>query len=166
MVFRYYDGRVDERYCIGTDYRGGFCYAEMVNDDYTTEEIFYDDLDYGREVRIGDPCIDCPKEVRALVREKEVLGECGWYAHRGDIVEVIKGKKYPIGMKMAVIDCKEVRFGSHMTLQIIFGSEKGIERIDADNVKIIAIRGGSKNQEQYNDVHDITYSDNIREVVA
>ena len=166
MVFRYYDGRVDERYCIDMDCRGGHCHAIMVNDDYTTDEIFYDDLDYGKEVRIGDPYIDCPEDVRALVREKKVFGESGWFAETGDIVEVIKGKKYPVGMKMAVIDFKEVRYNGYLTLYITFGSEKGIERIDADNVKIIAIRGGSKNQEQYKDVHDITYSDNIREVVA
>ena len=166
MTFNYYDGRVDKRYCVGTRCSGGYCYAIMVNDNYTTEEIYYDDIEYDTSRRIGEPHIDCPDNIAILVREIIVSGQDGWSAEKGDIVEVVKGTKFPIGMKMSVIDFESTNYKGHKMLYITFGSEKGIEKIAADNVKIIAIKGGSRNQEQYNDVHNVTYSDKIWKVVA
>lgn len=161
MTFNYYDGSVDKRYCLTTECRGGFCYAIMVNDNYTTEEIYYDDIEYDTSRRIGEPHIDCPREVRVLVREKAVLGQDGHRADVGDIVEVVKGRKYPKGMKMSVVRVIEGhfnnRYGHYVKSCVMFGSENGYESIDSDNVRIIAIKGGSKNQEEYNDVHSVSY---------
>lgn len=159
MAFRYYDGRVDERYCLTAECRGGLCIAVMVNDDLTTDEILYDDYDYQSSRRIGEPRVDCPEDIRIKVREKKVLGESGVLSQPGDVVEVVKGRKYPIGMKLVVSDVKDGGYnryrGYYVSSTIVFGSEKGIEEIDVSNVRIIAVRGGTVNQDQYNDVHSM-----------
>ena len=169
MTFRYYDGKVDERYCIGLDCSGGLCEAIMVNDDYSTDRILYDDYDR-QDARKGEPKVDCPREIRLLVREKEVLGQNGYYAEPGDIVEVVKGRKYPIGMKMAVVCVRnyanDYSRGWKPRDELFFGSENGYEAIAPENVRIIAIKGGSQNQEEYSDVHELAVYKNGREVLA
>ena len=63
MVLRYYDRTVDERPCLDYYVRGGFCIALMVNEDGTTQEVKYDDLEYDKSRRIGEPNIDASEEV-------------------------------------------------------------------------------------------------------
>ena len=169
MTLRYYDGTTDTRYCLTTYCSGGRCFATMVNDDLTTEDVFYDDYE-DQCGRIGEPKIDCPKDIAIAVREKNVLGKDGCYAEEGDIVEVVKGRKFPKGMKMAVVRIRDGYFSNtyrhHVDMCLVFGSENGYETIDPCNVKIIAIRGGKHNQEEYNDVHDLSVYKNGQEVVA
>ena len=68
------------------------------------------------------------------------IGECGLLAEVGDIVEVVKGRKYPIGMRMVVNGFYSYRYhnGYGVDPQIVFGGEGKLEKINAENVKIIA----------------------------
>ena len=69
------------------------------------------------------------------------IGKEGYLAHKGDIVEVFKGRKYPIGMRMVVADIVPVSdwWGRFMRNDIEFvGEGFEIEHIDAHHTKIIA----------------------------
>ena len=95
--------------------------------------------------------------------EKNRLGKGGIYAEVGDIVEVVKGRKYPIGMRMVVDGfdawCKyasrDGRFCAYGDKQIVFGGEGKMESINADNVKIIAQTEDRKDNPLYKNVHNI-----------
>ena len=96
------------------------------------------------------------------------IGKSGLYAEIGDVVEVVKGRKYPVGMKMVVCDftawCKYDTdnflyhsgrsFQAYGDKQIVFGGEGKMEKINADNVKIIALTEDRSNPE-YRNVHKI-----------
>lgn len=109
MVLRYYDRTVDERPCLDYYVRGGFCIALMVNEDGTTQEVKYDDLEYDSSRRIGEPKIDASEEVIEKVRRVRLLGKTPRNSadiykrvRAGDVVEVVKGRKYPKGTRITV----------------------------------------------------------------
>lgn len=92
------------------------------------------------------------------------LGMDGEYAEIGDIVEVVKGRKYPIGMKMVVNGfdawCKYAStsgrsFQAWGDKQIVFGGEGKLESINAHNVKIIAKTEDRNGNPLYRNVHAI-----------
>lgn len=143
MVFEYYDGRVDGRPCLDYVSRGGMCFAIMANDDGTTEEIRYDDLDYDAQYRrIGEPVLDASDEVCEKVRRVNVLNRmpkissCDYRGVRiGDVVEVVKGRKYPKGTRFAVADFYTFRKNARVGIDYVRGING--ERISADNVVIV-----------------------------
>lgn len=102
---------------------------------------------------------DCQK---SHIRYGEIsrLGKSGGYAKKGDMVMVVKGRKYPIGMRMVVDGfdayCKytsyDGRFSAYGQKQIVFGGEGKMESISADNVIIIAT---DRQDPAYNNVHSI-----------
>lgn len=109
MTLRYYDGSIDERECIAIECNSLSCKAIMVNPDYTTERVEYDNLDY-QDGRKGEPKIDATSETMNRVREKALLGHMPSFlrfgpwrdVHPGDVVEVVKGRKYPKGTLITI----------------------------------------------------------------
>lgn len=87
------------------------------------------------------------------------MGLSGYNAEIGDVVEVVKGRKYPVGMKMVVCGFQvwKPEYKSRGTVpgrQIVFGGEGKLETISEDNVKIIAQTEDRTNPE-YRNVHKI-----------
>lgn len=79
------------------------------------------------------------------------IGESGRYAEIGDIVEVVKGRKFPIGMRMVVSGIQdgycywESSHGRYACAcnghEIVFVDEGFVfNSVHEDNVKIIAVR--------------------------
>lgn len=87
----------------------------------------------------------------------------GSWAQPGDIVEVIRGKNFPIGMKFIVVDYVPLRFwgGSwhwHRDGDIFLKFiDEGFKpaMIRGDYCKIIAVREERENNPLYSDVHDV-----------
>lgn len=98
------------------------------------------------------------------------LGKSGRFAEVGDIVEVVKGRKFPIGMKMVVAGfdawCKYSygfdgphwgrAFQAFGDKQILFYGE-GFKKynINADNVEIVAIHEDKDWNPEYRNVHEV-----------
>ena len=97
---------------------------------------------------------------------KDRVGKSGIFAERGDIVEVVKGRKYPIGMRFVVADkssyCKYQNiyngFRAYADEQLVFYDE-GFRKsyINSDNVVIVAQNEDRENPE-YDNVHMIEVS--------
>ena len=92
------------------------------------------------------------------------IGMDGTCAEVGDIVEVVKGRKYPVGMRMVVNGfdawCKYAStsgrsFRAYGDTMIVFGGEGKMESINAKNVKIIAQNETRLNNPLYKNVHNI-----------
>lgn len=98
------------------------------------------------------------------------IGKNGWFAEEGDVVEVVKGRKFPIGMKFVVAENKlhyRVYNGSIIGQHNLYSrsneylmfydmTDRGIKEqyINADNVVIIAQDEDRKNPE-YKNVHSV-----------
>lgn len=86
----------------------------------------------------------------------------GSWAQPGDIVEVIRGKNFPIGMKFIVNDYTTLRFwgGSwhwHRNGDVFlkFIDEGRPATIRGDYCKIIAVHEDRENNPLYADVHEV-----------
>lgn len=91
------------------------------------------------------------------------IGKNGIFAEVGDVVKVVKGRKYPIGMKMVVNGfdawCKYAStsgrsFQAWGDKQIVFGGEGKMESIRAENVVIVA-QTEDRSSPEYRNVHTI-----------
>ena len=95
--------------------------------------------------------------------EGDRLGESGWYAQKGDIVKVVRGRKFPIGMKFVVDDYNTERFwaGSwhyHPSGDVfLYFYDEGFKqcRIDASYTVIVAMSEDRKDNPEYKNVHDV-----------
>ena len=89
------------------------------------------------------------------------IGESGKFAEIGDIVEVVKGKKFPIGMKFVVADVVPLRFYGgqyhyHKDGDIfLYFYDEGFkyERIDSYNTVIVAKTESREDNPEYDQVH-------------
>lgn len=141
-MIHYYNGKKDERECV--DILGGtLVHAVMVNDDYSLDRVLIDDYDY-QDGRVGNAKIDASDETCAKVRAKLMLGEMPYNAperykgvRAGDIVEVVKGRKYPIGMTITVKEYTNYRTPFYDVIPYIVGTDG--EFIQAKNCKVIAV---------------------------
>ena len=86
----------------------------------------------------------------------------GDWAQVGDIVEVIRGKNYPVGMKFIVNDYITLRFWGgawhwHRNGDVFlkFIDEGRPAMIKGDYCKIIAIHEDRENNPLYADVHEV-----------
>ena len=145
MVIIYDIGKVDERECVDLECTSQSVYAIMVNDDYTLDSVLTDDVDR-QDGYIGRGVIDASDETHEKVREKIMTGRRPYITHYkfrgvkiGDIVEVVKGRKYTIGDEIEVADLYSytLPYGRD-TIDYICGT-KG-EKIQAKNCKIIKFR--------------------------
>jgi hypothetical protein len=139
-MIRYYNGNIDARHTITTNVDGSSVYALQVNIDGSYDWIQFDDLEYDKSVRIADCTIDATAqdiEAYEAYRRKELIGRSGHIAHIGNIVKVVKGRKYPIGLEATVLDTYEYivpnTYGHKKTWYLI--TDKG--RIDGLNCLII-----------------------------
>lgn len=146
MAFRYYDGTYEPRPCIDLLYCGGICYAKMVNDDLTFENVYYDDADYGAERRLADPRIDASEELIERVRQAHIVGKMPHFtgmeyqsARAGDVVEVVKGRKYPVGQKIVIAKTFEYFVHSYDRVGITYIVGTKGERIQAKNTVVCAL---------------------------
>ena len=78
---------------------------------------------------------------------------CGYYPYKGSIAEVVKGRKFPIGMKFAIADFYTTSIHYQTKCYIEFYDE-GFKkvRIDGENVRIVAY-DREDNPEEYKNVH-------------
>ena len=145
MAIIYYNGNVDERECVDLECTSQSVHAIMVNDDYTLDRVFIDDVDR-QDGRIGRGVIDASDETHEKVREKFMTGRKAYISYNkfkgvkiGDTVEVAKGRKYTIGDEIEVADVYSytLPYGRD-TVDYICGT-KG-EKIQAKNCKIIKFR--------------------------
>lgn len=87
------------------------------------------------------------------------VGCDGYSAEVGDIVKVVKGRKYPIGMKMVVADAGWRNYngypGYHDEWMLEFYDCNGINVISPANVVIVAQKENRKSDPEYRDVHRI-----------
>ena len=98
------------------------------------------------------------------------IGKNGWVAEEGDVVEVVKGRKFPIGMKFVVAENKlhyryyngsiigeQYNLYSNTEYLMFYDmTDRGIKEqyINAENVKIIAKNEDRENPE-YKSVHNV-----------
>ena len=145
MVIIYNSGNVDERECVDLECTSQSVHAVMVNDDYTLDRVFIDDVDR-YDGKIGRGVIDASDETHEKVREKLMVGRRPYISlHKfkgvkiGDVVEVVKGRKYNIGDEIEVADLYRYTppYGRD-SVDYIRGT-KG-EKIQAKNCKIIKFR--------------------------
>lgn len=93
-------------------------------------------------------------------RKTDRIGESGYYAEIGDIVEVVKGRKFPIGMKMVVagvyngypkyVSPTYTAFAEDVIMFYDEGFKKAY--ISIDNVRIIATEHEG---DEYKNVHEV-----------
>lgn len=100
-------------------------------------------------------------------RDRNIYGPArlhgfGDWAQPGDVVEVIRGKNYPIGMKFIVNDYTTLRFWAgrwhyHRDGDVFlkFVDEGRPAMIKADYCKIIGIHEQRENNPLYADVHSV-----------
>ena len=145
MVIIYDFGNVDERECVDLECTSLSVHAIMVNEDYTLDSVLTDDVDR-QDGYIGRGVIDASDETHEKVREKLMTGRKAYISYNkfrgvktGDVVEVVKGRKYTIGDEIEVADVYRytLPYGRD-TVDYICGT-KG-EKIQAKNCKIIKFR--------------------------
>ena len=88
------------------------------------------------------------------------IGLCGAYAEVGDIVEVVKGRKFPIGMKMVVTNRACFNYNGYPGYRDDYKIEfydEGFKKqyISEYNVKIIAQHESKKDNPEYVNVHRV-----------
>ena len=87
------------------------------------------------------------------------VGKDGYVAEVGDVVQVVKGRKYPIGMKFVVADAGWFNFngypGYHDDWLLIFYDCDGRNVISPANVVIVAQKENRKNDPEYKNVHNV-----------
>ena len=145
MAIIYNNGNVDERECVDLECTSLSVHAIMVNDDYTLDRVFIDDVDR-QDGYLGRGVIDASDETHEKVREKNMTGRRPYIAYHkfsgvkiGDIVEVVKGRKYTIGDEIEVADVYSytLPYGRD-TVDYIRGTNG--EKIQAKNCKITKFR--------------------------
>lgn len=93
------------------------------------------------------------------VKENRILDEfevtCDYRPCRGCIAEVVKGRKFPIGMKFAVSGfyTKNTPVGTKCYLEFYDVGFRKVS-IDGENVKIVAY-DREDNPEEYRNVHNV-----------
>lgn len=95
------------------------------------------------------------------------IGKDGYFAEVGDIVEVVKGRKFPVGMKMVVAGTGYAyryydgsivgsTHDSYGKEHIMFYDEPNKKAyIDIENVRIIAKNEDREDNPEYRNVHSI-----------
>ena len=141
-MIKYYDGRVDTRPTLTTEVSGGFVYAIQMNKDGSTEAICYDDLEYGAEVREADVCVDANDfdyDLNERYLAYNRLGKEGIYAKVGDVVKIIKGRKYAKNIEFTVSKINRYSIpGTYGHKVIIYLCDINNEyRVDAFNTLIV-----------------------------
>lgn len=144
-MLKFSDGRIDERKCIGgrVDVVSDQMIAVMVNEDLTIESI---PIENDIEVIVDG------EHLIPLVREKDILNHKGIFAKKGDIVRVTKGRKVPVGTNLLTEYTKlgTLHGCKRDTSYLYYKDTNGeMQRINADNTIIIAVKGGTQNQELY-----------------
>lgn len=148
MALKYDNGDIDPRPCIGTRGTYSRAYALMVNDDGTIDEILYDDTDRGNHAW-ATPVKDATPEILTKVASKARVGNRAIVTphydnyktvQKGDIVEVVKGRKYPKGTKI------EVEKTSIYTVPNTYGKKwigyilgTNGEKVNADNCVVVSV---------------------------
>lgn len=79
---------------------------------------------------------------------------CGYIPFRGSIAEVVKGKKFPIGMKFVIAGFHTKKVNYYDTKCYIEFYDEGFKKvtIDGENVRIVAY-DREDNPEEYKNVH-------------
>lgn len=104
-MIKYYDGRVDERHTFRTEIGNGYVYAIQLNKDGSTQSVIIDDIDYGKEFRVGEAVVDATADdykLHEIYLARRRIGGNGILAREGDIVKVVAGRKLPIGTTFTV----------------------------------------------------------------
>lgn len=87
------------------------------------------------------------------------VGKCGMFAEVGDIVQVVKGRKYEKGLKFVVDDFASFNYngypGWHDDLRIVFYDYNGKNYIDPMNVEIVAKNEDREFNPEYANVHSV-----------
>ena len=140
-MIKFYNGEIDRRMTYDVIVSGGIVTAYQVKDDYTLDSVFIDDFEYERSIRTGDYVIDVTAEVAEKVmnvKRAERVGQDGFMGLIGNIVKVVRGKKYPLGYTTKICGYAEFSpigcYGHQKTFYII--GTNG-ERIDRRNIEII-----------------------------
>lgn len=142
MAIHYFNGETDERECV--DYGGSsLIHAYMVNPDYTLDKVFIDDMDR-QDGMIGRATIDATDDTCEKVRAVNMVGKIPFISgikykgvRKGDIVEVIKGRKYNHGDLITVADYYNYKL-PYDTVDYIIGANG--EKIASHNCKILRVR--------------------------
>lgn len=143
-MIKFYDGTVDERPTLRTSVSGGFVYAHQMNKDGSVDAICYDDLEYGKEVREADVIVDATDFDYDLEERREAferIGKSAIVANIGDIVEIFKGKKFPIGKQVVVKNKARWyvpnAYNKIWTDYIVFEEDGEEHKVDCGNAKIV-----------------------------
>lgn len=144
-MIKYYNGKIDERHTLRTTVNGGRVYAIQINPDGSKDPVCYDDYDYDRDRREADVVIDATEEdyrLEQIWEAKYRIGKEGFLAHVGDIVKVVKGRKFDKGLVLEVINDSiyvvDGTYGHKQVRYLHFKDKDGnINKIIAENTKII-----------------------------
>lgn len=144
-MIKYYNGEIDERHTLRTTVNGGRVYAIQINSDGSKDPVCYDDLDYGKDRREADVIIDATEEdykLEQIWEAKYRIGKDGIIAKVGDIVKVVKGRKFDKGLVLEVINDSiyvvDGTYGHKQVRYLHFKDSNGnINKIIAENTKII-----------------------------
>ena len=79
---------------------------------------------------------------------------CGYTPFRGSIAEVVKGRKFPLGMKFVIVGFYTKKVNYYDTKCYIEFYDEGFKKvtIDGENVRIVAY-DREDNPEEYKNVH-------------
>ena len=144
-MIKYYNGEIDERHTLRTTVNGGRVYAIQINPDGSKDPVCYDDYDYDRDRREADVVIDAAEEdyrLEQIWEAKYRIGKGGTIAKVGDIVKVVKGRKFDKGLVLEVINNSiYVVNGTYEHKQVRYlhfkDKDGNINKIIAENTKII-----------------------------
>ena len=105
---------------------------------------------------------DC--HCKVIYESDKRIGETGGWAEEGDIVEVVSGRKFPIGMKMVVAKVTNLRFWGgqwhyhNNGTPFVFFYDEGLklESIKGSYVKIVALsEHRDRFKDEYANVHEM-----------
>lgn len=112
----------------------------MANPDFTISKVIIDNVDdYAPRARAIVDADDKTRNecrARACIGHRPIMGGGRFrMCLKGDVIEVVKGRKYPHGTLIEVSEMVDFRTPSYETLQYVVGTNG--ERVNADNCMVL-----------------------------